>query len=579
MPALLGALLLAVITGVAVWSLTRPDVIPASVMRFIMPLGGSAPGDFSGLYPDLAISADGSQVIYLGSASGGGPQLYLRAIDQLDGAPLRGGEGGGSPFVCRDGEWVGFVDLAGTGTILRKVSILGGPPVTLAELPAPIIGASWSVDDQIIVGTVSGGLYRVPGGGGEAEVLTSLDADQGDAGHYWPAVIPGRRAVLFVTVASIDALNNSQLAVLSLDTGEVTRLGLSGVSPLYVPTGHLVYAVTDGSVWAVPFEASSLELTGNPVPLIEGVTVKGSGAANFSVSDEGVLVYMAGVAQSSNRTLALVGRNSAVESLDVPTAAYLSPRVSPDGEKIVVQTAGNDGGVLWIHDVAGNTQIRQLTFEGNNQRPVWTPDNQRITFSSDRDGTMSLYEVLADGSGVPERLTTVEEGTSHWPGSWSPDGETLLFNVQRDLLTDWDIWALSRSGRETVSLKDTPDTVYLGAEFSPDGKWIAYGAGPHVQSADVYVEPFPPTGAMRKISQNGGYWPLWSPDGDQLFYRPVSATRSIRRLRSVDVMTEPEFAFANEQALPIEGFIVVPFYRNHDITHDGERFIMVFPAN
>ena len=191
---------------------------------------------------------------------------------------------------------------------------------------------------------------------------------------------------------------------------------------------------------------------------------------------------------------------------------------------------------------------------------------------------MSLYEVPADGSGVPERLTTADAGTSHWPGSWSPDGQTLLFNVERARATDWDIWTLSGSDRETQSLYDTPDTLYLGAELSPNGEWLAYGAGPVVLAVDVYVEPFPPTGARHRISQNGGYWPLWSPDGDRLFYRPA-ATRGGITLRSVDVVTDPEFAFTNEQTLPIEGFTVVAYYRDYDLTPDGERFVMVFPAD
>ena len=112
---------------------------------------------------------------------------------------------------------------------------------------------------------------------------------------------------------------------------------------------------------------------------------------------------------------------------------------------------------------------------------------------------MSLYWVPADGSGAPERLTTAESGTSHWPQSWTRDGQTLLFNVQRELNTDWDIWTLSVTGRETQSLYDTPRTIYLGAEVSPDGRWPAYGAGPNSAAADIYVEPFPPTGSRRRI--------------------------------------------------------------------------------
>ncbi len=233
-----------------------------------------------------------------------------------------------------------------------------------------------------------------------------------------------------------------------------------------------------------------------------------------------------------------------------------------------------------MYNLSGNTQIQQLTFEGNNHRPIWTPDSQRITFSSDRDGTMSLYDVPADGSGVPERLTTADDGTSHWAGSWSLDGQTLLFNVQTgpDLGGSLEIWTLSAASGETQSLHVASDNTYLGAELSPTGTWLAYAEGPAPPAADVYVEPFPPTGSRHRISQNGGVWPLWSPGEDRLFYRPPTGGAATV-LRSVDVITDPAFAVTNERTLPIEGFNVVSFYRDYDITPDGERLVMVFPVD
>ena len=278
------------------------------------------------------------------------------------------------------------------------------------------------------------------------------------------------------------------------------------------------------------------------------------------------------------RVLALVDRNGLVERLNAPPKQYLSPRLSPDGQTLVVQSVEDTGNVIWVYDLTGDKAIQQLTFEGNSHRPVWTPDSQRITFSSDRDGTMSLYWMPADGSGVAERLTTAEEGTSHWMGSWSPDGELLVFNVERDLQTDWDIWTLSVDDGETQSLYDTPGTAYFGAELSPNGEWLAYGAGPSSAAVDIYVEPFPPTGARRRISQDGGYWPLWSPEGSELFYRPSAASAGIT-LRSVDIVTQPTFAFSNEQTLPVQGFNVVGYYRDYDMSPDGERLLMVFPAD
>ena len=570
---------LVAITALAASIMMRPDPIPApDLVQFAIVPPDTAPLGIAPTNRDIAISADGTQVVYSSVNSEVGRQLYLRRIDQLDGVLLRGAEGGIAPFISPDGQWVGFA--ATGGLALQKVSIFGGPPVMLTESLVAVRGASWGTDDQIIFGQILGGLMRVSGGGGEPEPLTTMDTEQGETAHSWPSIIPGRDAVVFVTSTGTP-LTTGQLAVLDLSTGDVTRLGLAGVSPHFVSTGHLVYAAEDGSVRAAPFDASALEVTGNPVPLVENVMVKNSGAANFSVSDTGSLAYVPGRRGSSDRTLALVGRDGTVEPLNVPLAPYLSPRLSPDGATLVVQTSEDDGGVLWLYDLGGDAQIQQLTFDGDNHRAVWTPDGQRITFSSDRDGTMSLYSMPADGSGAAERLTTADEGTLHWPGSWAPDGETLLFHVQRAIATDWDIWSLSANGRETQSLYDTPDTIYMGAELSPNGQWLAYGSGLNAVDIDIYVEPFPPTGSKRRISQNGGSWPLWSPDGDRLFYRSIRsiATSAAITLRSVDVVTEPDFAFRNEQTLPTDGFTVGALYRDYDITPDGERLIMVFPAD
>ncbi len=141
---------------------------------------------------------------------------------------------------------------------------------------------------------------------------------------------------------------------------------------------------------------------------------------------------------------------------------------------------------------------------------------------------------------------------------------------------DWDVWTLSIDGNAAESLYDVPDTVHMGPVFSPDGRWMAYGFGDAPGSQDVYVEPYPPTGARRRISQDGGLWPMWSRAGTELFYRP-RATSGSPVLRAVDIATEPDFAFSNERTLPLDRFVVVGFYRDYDITPDDEKILMMFP--
>ena len=567
-PVALAVLAALVITGLAVWNLKPREPRPVSRFNYDLPKGHQFRNTGR---PVIALSADGSQFVYSNTAEG----LYLRSMAELDARLIPGTEESlTSPIFSPDGRWVGYYQNGQ----LKKIDVSGGTPVILCEATNPF-GVNSGRDDTILFGQREG-IMRVSANGGTPELVVATEGEQ----VHGPELLPGGEWVLFTLTRASGPTrwDEAEIVVQSLESGERRVVWTGGSDARYVSTGHLVYALDD-DLFAVRFDLDALEVRGGPVSIVEGVQRAGTpgantGSANFSFSDQGSLVYVSGAALSTDRTLALVGRNGVVEPLSVPPAQYLTPRLAPDGGKLVVQTVEDERNVLWIYDLSDDTQIQQLTFEGDNHRPVWTPDSQRITFSSDRDGTMSLYWMPADGSGAAERLTTAEEGTFHWVGSWSPDGETLLFNVQRELTTDWDIWTLSGNGRETHSLYDTPDTIYLGAELSPNGEWLAYGAGPSSGDIDIYVEPFPPTGSRRRISQNGGYWPLWSRDGDRLFYRPASTTARTT-LRSVDIVTEPGFAFSNEQRLAIEGFIVVGYYRDYDITPDGERLVMVFPAD
>ena len=560
-PAVISALVLIVIGGLAVWAVTRSaPAAPGAVTRFPIAL----PSDFvGGPHSLITLSPDGTHLVYAAN-----DQLYLRDMDQMEAIPIRGTEGAVEPFFSPDGRTVGFW-AAGQ---LKKVALAGGLPATLGESVEPF-GVSWGPDDAILFGSTSG-VWRVPASGGTPQLIIPQEGSEGGLGS--PQLLPGGEWVLFTVFPG-------RVVIQSLATDDRLVLIESGGSEAeYLPTGHLVY-VREGTLLAQPFDIEQRTLAPGPVPLVERIhqlQMDAGGRAQSTHSDNGSLAYVVDRSVTSDRTLALVGRDGAVETLAVPPAQYLTPRLSPDGRKLVVQTAEDDGGVLWLYDLAGDAQIQQLTFEGDNQRPIWTPDSQRITFSSDREGTMSLYSMPADGSGAAERLTTADEGTAHWPGSWAPDGQTLLFNVERNRVSDWDIWTLSNATLETQSLYDTPDTVYWGPELSANGQWLAYGRGTTGLDIDIYVEPFPPTGSRpHRISQSGAYWPLWSPDGDRLFYRPISVATRQGTLRSVDVVAEPDFAFRNEQTLPIEGFITVPFYRDYDMTPDGERFVMVFSAD
>ncbi len=534
-------------------------------MRFVIPPPDGASFDFGALYPDLAISAEGTHVVYQARAPGGEPQLHLRLIDQLGGTPLRGAEGAVAPFFSRNGEWVGFVD-DGARTTLQKVSIVGGPPVTLADLPAIMAGASWGGrrPDHRRHGGGWSGLFRVPGGGGEPEALTSPDSDQGEVGHYWPAVIPGRQAVLFgIQVAA--GPNAEELAVLALGTGQVTRLGLVGVSPRYVSTGHLVYAVDDGSVRAAPFDVERLEVTGNPVPLLEGVVVKSTGGANFDIADNGRLVFASGGAARGDRSLVWVDREGRLEPIDLPRRTYVYARLSPDGTQVAVDARAEEN-QLWTWDFARGTLQPLTASPGLERGPVWNPDGTRIAFSGEIDSVLGVYWQAVVGSGIAERLA---EGP-YFPTAFTPDGGKLLF-FQPVTAPPYDIGMVSLDDERRVELLLEEPFNELNGEMSPDGRWLAYESDESGRS-EVYVRPFPDVNASREqVSTDGGTRPVWSGDGSELFYWVETGT-----IMAVPVDSGTDFTAGRPEVAVQESFFTPRARgRHYDVSADGDRFLMI----
>ena len=394
-------------------------------------------------------------------------------------------------------------------------------------------------------------------------------------------------AVLFG--ASSGAAPSTQLAVISLDDGEQRNL-LAGGSPRLLPTGHLMFSRGD-ALWAIRFDMTRLDVIGDPVPVLEGVDTAIDDLAQYAVADDGTLVYVEPEMNlaTGSRLLALVDRTGVVERLDAPPNLYVAPRLSPDGRRLAVQADGQRSDIL-IYDLAGDSAIRKLTFEGNNVRPVWTPDGDSVTFASDRDGSFSIYRQRADGSAVAERLTTAEEGIAHWPHTWSPDGNTLAFAVEDSTGGSFnrpdnprDLWTLSlESGESQVLAGMPPPTVEMAASFAPNGQWIAYTSGRSSSAGyETFVEPFPPTGEKHQISQGGGTAPLWSPTGNEVFYRPITFGIAAARqtLSSVAVSTDSPFRFTSPQPLSIGSFFSIQFHRNFDVTPDGQRFLVLLPTD
>ena len=226
--------------------------------------------------------------------------------------------------------------------------------------------------------------------------------------------------------------------------------------------------------------------------------------------------------------------------------------------------------------------MQLMTGEGNNIRPIWTPDGERLTFTSDRDGTQRIYWQAADLSGTATPLTPSEPGVNHQVDSWSPDGRTLSFAKLPFPLSVWTL-TLDEEGEPAepeLFVGGTAGSDSFSSAFAPDGQWLVYLSQAAIGGEQLFIEPFPATGTRFQLTQNGGSNPLWSRDGRELFYRRGAggARAGTPTLLTVDITLESTPRFSDERAMPIEGFAVTGS-REYDITPDGERFIMVFPSD
>ena len=420
------ALVASAVVGAAVWFGTRP--IPPRVARFPLTTASADALSINGTDRDLAITPDGSRVVYVGS---GGAELLMRSLDQIEPIVVARGLVRGV-FVSPDGQWVGFIDNQRT---LKKVAITGGPALTLTALDGGSRGATWAPEDTIIFATnnPATGLQRVAAAGGEPTVVTRPNRDRGEADHLWPEILPGGRGVLFTMTAVSGGLDAAQIAVLDLDTGAQTIVLRGGSHAHYVSTGHLVYAA-GGALRAVAFDLSRREIQGTPVSVLPRVVTTTFGAGDYAVAADGTLVYVdtpsttSGFGFGGDRTLVWVDRAAREEPLAAPPRAYMHPRLSPDGTRIAVYIHDQQQDT-WMWDLQRATLTRLTFTPGVDWFPLWTPDGKRIVFSSAGEGgSIGLFWMPADGTGKPERLTN---GDLHSPPVFRPMGRTSCFIKSR----------------------------------------------------------------------------------------------------------------------------------------------------
>jgi serine/threonine-protein kinase len=336
--------------------------------------------------------------------------------------------------------------------------------------------------------------------------------------------LPGSQAVVFT--AYTGGLDSSNIEVLALKTRERKTIVRGGAHGRYVPSGHLIY-LHQNTLMAAPFDLGKLLVSGPAQAVLEDVSaLSSSSPGDFAVSGapsgSGTLVYIGGKPDPP-RAIFWLDSAGNTQPLHPAPGFYNCLRFSPDGKRLAFAI----GDVLikediWIQDLERNTTIRLTSLPGVNNSPLWSPDGKYILFQSRYQPNQGHYWIRADGAGEVQRLAEAGPSEIDHASSISPDGKRVAVQGGNPF-TEMEVGTKPFEGvPEHPRLGKTEPFVrapgFTMPAFSPDGHWLAYASG-ETGTAEVYVRPYPGPRGKWPISNGGGEFPIWSPNGRELFFR------------------------------------------------------------
>ena len=522
-----------------------------------------------------ALSPDGTILTFVAQKTGARPQLYIRRLAQLQAALLPGTDGARDPFFSPDGQWIAFF----ADGKLKKISLTGGPIVTLCDALNDR-GGSWAEDGTIVFAPdTQGRLFRIASRGGTPEPITTLG--EAEVTQRWPQMLPGGKAVLYTGHRSTTRFEDATLVVQSLPMGPRKVVLQGGYYGRYLASGHLAY-IHHQTLYASAFNLDTLTLTGQPAPVVEGVAGSPNlglaGAGQFAVSSNGTLVYLPTKNAGNDAPILWMDRDGRTTPLRATPAQWSDPRFAPDGRRLAVDIFDGRQYDVWIYDWARDALSRLTADPAYDVKPAWTPDGRRIAFASTRGNSQyNLYWQRADGTGDVQRLT--DSKNIQIPISWHQSGKFLAFHEQNPQ-TGLDLMILPIEGNDEAGWTAGKPTVFLNSPFneldpmfSPDGRWLAYFSNESGRY-EVYVRPFPGPGGKWQISTDGGTYPTWSRIRPELFYGTTDG-----RIMVVQFTAGGDSFHAEKPQLwsheryqdRSRGAIQV---RSFDLHPDGERFAL-----
>ncbi|CAN5535409.1 hypothetical protein BH10ACI2_BH10ACI2_10300 [soil metagenome] len=507
------------------------------------------------------VSPDGKKIAITGGTADGKRQLWIRSLDSFEVKAIPQTENATNPFWSPDSRFIGFR----AGGKLKKVEAAGGPVTVLTEARA-MPGGTWNRSGTIVFAPDFGSvLYSIPDTGGDPVPLTTLDGSQQEDSHMWPTFLPDGNHFLFLARSTRNKKN--QICLGSLDSKEVKRIMTANSIVGYVEPGWLVF-LSEGRLMTQAFDAKSIALSGEPLNVAEKVGYIGDWARGAaSVSTNGVLLFQ--TSEIRNIQFEWIDRAGVPIGPIGPPGDYSSSWISPNDKLVALSRLDAQSGStdIWTLDLVRGVMSRLTSDPNGDWKPLWSADGSRIAWGSDRKtGLYDIYQMAADGSGSEELL--LEGASDKFPTAWSKDGRLILYNSS-DTRTKGDILVLPLFGdRRPFPLLNT-DFSEQNAALSPSGDYVAY-ISDESGDDDVYVQKFTADGKLgggkQRISTKGGKGPVFSRNGQELFYVTDDGTMmavAIKTAGGVSTFGEPKAIIKKPELL--SGF---------EVTSDGQRFLI-----
>ena len=529
----------------------------------------------TGFVRGLAISPDGRKIAFVARAANGHVSLYVRSMDDLEARELPQTEGARYPFWAPDSRRIGFF----AGRSLEWIDTESGAPLVVAPTSSvqDVRGGAWGADDTILYApTFTGPIYSVRASGGPATPATRLPDNREIGTTRFPTFLPdGRRFIYYASAGT--GTEPGELYLGRLGSLDAKLLGPAHSTATYAEPGYLLYARGETLV-AHRFDDVGEELIGDPISL--GIAMGGSlsvsGLRSISMAATGTFVYRSDKRNDSQ--LVWIDRSGReLDTLtDATSAWHYAPRLSPDGRSLLVGVYQGQGnlGQVWLYDLARKLAT-PVTFDaGDDYLPVWVrPGSREFVYNSPRpDSPGAIYRAVIDRPN--EARAWLPWGKAQVPDAVTPDGKRVLFE-RTDELGKTSLWIRDLDGEAEATRLTAPSEMELSGDISPDGRWLAY-ASDATRSWEIYVRRLDSSGGLVRISNEGGFQPLWRRDGRELFYVDANG-------HFVAVPIELPAASAdaaNQTVRPgmphilFDARLEESTDRQYDATADGQRFIL-----